>query len=133
MTVRTGTLLKKLGSYESAVIASKEHADSLNGVSASLIVDLDDPDKLGGVLADIADETEADSVEDEESASVVKPRRRGRAVKLPKADMEGLTDAEAAEVQLQSKFVDLVDLFPALPSKGDFDVNTIKGSAYFFS
>ena len=34
---------------------------------------------------------------------------------------------------VQSKFVRLVDLLPPLPQKGEFDVNTIKSSLYFFS
>jgi DNA-directed RNA polymerase len=37
------------------------------------------------------------------------------------------------EASLQNKFVDLTDLFPPLPKKGDFKVETIKKSQYFFS
>ena len=35
--------------------------------------------------------------------------------------------------KLDNKFIDLVRLFPPLPKKGTFDVNTIKKSVYFFS
>lgn len=36
-------------------------------------------------------------------------------------------------VSLEGKFVDLVDLLPPVPVKGEFDVNKIKSSLYFFS
>jgi hypothetical protein len=34
---------------------------------------------------------------------------------------------------LLGKFVELADLLPPIPKKGNFDVETIKGSQYFFS
>jgi DNA-directed RNA polymerase len=34
---------------------------------------------------------------------------------------------------LEDKYVDLVDLLLPLPNKGEFDVNKIKSSVYFFS
>ncbi|KAI0299035.1 hypothetical protein B0F90DRAFT_1730231 [Multifurca ochricompacta] len=37
------------------------------------------------------------------------------------------------EDSLEGKFVDLVDLLPPVPTKGEFDVNKIKSSLYFFS
>ena len=37
------------------------------------------------------------------------------------------------EARLAGKFVNLVDIFPALPEKGKFDVSAIKESQYFFS
>ncbi|KAI9430871.1 DNA/RNA polymerase [Lactarius indigo] len=39
----------------------------------------------------------------------------------------------ATEESLEGKFVDLVDLLPPVPAKGEFDVNKIKSSLYFFS
>ena len=39
----------------------------------------------------------------------------------------------ALESSLEGKFVDLVDLLPPVPTKGEFDVNKIKSSLYFFS
>lgn len=63
-----------------------------------------------------------------------KPKRgrRGRSkLVLPKHIQEIVegTAAEAADFE----FVDLVDLLPPLPEKGNFDVTTIKKSLYFFS
>lgn len=40
---------------------------------------------------------------------------------------------EKEDVTLVSKFVNLVDILPPLPKKGDFDVQTIRNSQYFFS
>jgi DNA-directed RNA polymerase len=40
---------------------------------------------------------------------------------------------DQATLELMGKFVNLTDLLPPLPKKGDFDVETIKGSQYFFS
>lgn len=38
-----------------------------------------------------------------------------------------------ADAHLLGKFVELCDLLPPLPQKGTFEVETIKGSQYFFS
>ncbi|KAI9511241.1 DNA/RNA polymerase [Russula earlei] len=37
------------------------------------------------------------------------------------------------DISIEAKFVDLVDLLPPVPKKGEFDVNKIKSSLYFFS
>jgi DNA-directed RNA polymerase len=42
-------------------------------------------------------------------------------------------DKSTSEDSLEGKFVDIVDLMPPVPSKGEFDVNKIKSSLYFFS
>lgn len=53
-------------------------------------------------------------------------------VDLDAAELENLKDDEATNALL-GKFVDLTALFPPLPAKGNFEVETIKGSQYFFS
>jgi hypothetical protein len=42
-------------------------------------------------------------------------------------------EAETEDSSLEGKFVDLVDLLLPVPTKGEFDVNKIKSSLYFFS
>jgi DNA-directed RNA polymerase len=37
------------------------------------------------------------------------------------------------KTSLEGKFVDLIDLLPPVPTKGEFDVKKIKSSLYFFS
>lgn len=49
------------------------------------------------------------------------------------ADAETGTGTETIDPALEGKFVDLVDLLLPVPSKGEFDVNKIKSSLYFFS
>jgi len=53
----------------------------------------------------------------------------------PEADPlnEAKLETGDIDVRLLGKFVDLCDLLPPLPQKGDFDVETIKESQYFFS
>jgi len=73
----------------------------------------------------------------------------GQEASAPDAEREDLTgnepQAEEEESNNQSKeeesvdskftgqFFDLCDLLPPLPKKGNFDVQTIKKSQYFFS
>jgi DNA-directed RNA polymerase len=40
---------------------------------------------------------------------------------------------EKESIGLRGRFIDLVDVLPALPQKGDFLVEDIKSSPYFFS
>lgn len=71
------------------------------------------------------------------------PKRKKKSAKATSDDAEAESAAEecddevnepdAANARLLGKFVDLIDLMPPLPKKGDFDVETIKGSQYFFS
>ena len=61
-------------------------------------------------------------------------RRRSRskaAAATTAGDAEGETGTE--DSSLEGKFVDVVDLLLPVPSKGEFDVNKIKSSLYFFS
>ncbi|KAJ3527282.1 hypothetical protein NM688_g8149 [Phlebia brevispora] len=74
-------------------------------------------------------------------------RRRGRPRKrmIPKSEQPAEEREEQEEqeekeeeedsegTEYDGKFVDLVDILPAVPKKGMFDVNTIKQSVYFFS
>ncbi|KAI0265995.1 hypothetical protein BGY98DRAFT_1032880 [Russula aff. rugulosa BPL654] len=43
------------------------------------------------------------------------------------------TETESGDSSLEGKFVNLVDLLLPVPIKGEFDVNKIKSSLYFFS
>jgi len=46
---------------------------------------------------------------------------------------EAETETESGDSSLEGKFVNLVDLLLPVPIKGEFDVNKIKSSLYFFS
>ena len=49
-------------------------------------------------------------------------------------NMEEGDETDDVDVRLMAgKFVNLIDLLPPLPAKGNFKVEAIKGSQYFFS
>ncbi|THG95963.1 hypothetical protein EW026_g5773 [Hermanssonia centrifuga] len=70
-----------------------------------------------------------------------KGRRRPRSIEADEFDEEMEEEIEENEEEegndnddeLDKRFVNLVDILPPLPVKGQFDVSTIKGSLYFFS
>lgn len=81
-------------------------------------------------------ETEKSSIAEEEvDLAAILATPRAKAVTMDDEDAE---DSESdvideADAHLLGKFVNLCDLLPPLPKKGTFDVETIKGSQYFFS
>ena len=91
-------------------------------------------EKLGMVdtkISDLAltsaiDEFGAEETEETDMDSEGEPKKRGR----PRSFK---TKVSAGEETEDLQFVDLVDILPPLPKKGQFDVNTIKKSLYFFS
>lgn len=78
-----------------------------------------DPIALAHDLAELLGEDEPD--EDEWASPQAKAAKRRK------------VDAGKAAIELMGKFVNLTDILPPLPKKGDFKVETIKGSQYFFS
>ena len=60
---------------------------------------------------------------------------RKNKIRSMRASEDADEEAEEAEEdgELANKFVNLIDILPDLPKKGEFDVNKIKSSAYFFS
>jgi DNA-directed RNA polymerase len=59
-------------------------------------------------------------------------RKRSRST-MSESQIAAGAGAGAEDPALVGKFVDLVDLLLPVPSKGEFDVNKIKSSLYFFS
>ncbi|EIW76844.1 DNA/RNA polymerase [Coniophora puteana RWD-64-598 SS2] len=75
-----------------------------------------------------------------EDGTAIKTTRRRRKPRAAKADADSAEaeagaegDAVAVSPEMSTKFVDMTAMLPPLPKKGDFDVETIKGSLYFFS
>lgn len=68
-------------------------------------------------------ETQEDFDEDEEDWE--SPRVKAARVRKANEDLQA--------IELLGKFVSLVDILPPLPKKGDFKVEAIKASQYFFS
>ncbi|EJD05121.1 DNA/RNA polymerase [Fomitiporia mediterranea MF3/22] len=85
---------------------------------------------------------EPDAVEDHEHAithpssslsgveTTEKKKGRGRKAKVP---TESAEVAAQKQPEYESRFINLVDILPTLPKKGEFDVQKIKDSKYFFS
>ncbi|KXN82382.1 DNA-directed RNA polymerase, mitochondrial [Leucoagaricus sp. SymC.cos] len=76
-----------------------------------------------------ASEEEEDVSEDGEAKAPAAIAETG----YTKAARDRKEREKEAVVQLMGKFVNLSDLFPPLPQKGEFDVGNIKKSEYFFS
>jgi DNA-directed RNA polymerase len=66
----------------------------------------------------------------EQVVKLLKPGRGGTRRAHGAAALQGKSGPEDS---LEGKFVDLVGLIPPVPTKGEFDVNKIKLSLYFFS
>lgn len=92
----------------------------LNDLKAdeNLTTDLDDANAIDG---------SEDGGVGEGGGSVVGETYQMRAAREKKEQQK------EAIVKLMGKFVNLTDLFPPLPKKGEFDVGSIKKSQYFFS
>lgn len=123
-SLKTSQILKQLGILDTAADISSRRpkttaAFELSPDNADAVVE--DDEGLSAVL----DRPPAVSVLSKEQAvEMLKPVRRGRGSRGKGA---------VTEASLEGKFVDLVDLLPPVPVKGEFDVNKIKSSVYFFS
>lgn len=131
--------MKNLAAAGTTITASPDQAQRLSTADA----------QLHSLLT--VSETDKSSIDEKEVTvdSILKaldaksqPKRK-KSAKATSDDLEAESAAEdhedevneldAANARLLGKFVDLIDLMPPLPKKGNFDVETIKGSQYFFS
>ncbi|KAG2151835.1 hypothetical protein BD769DRAFT_1623558 [Suillus cothurnatus] len=149
-SLRSGQFLKNLQAAGVRIVASTEQADALRqGGFTSFDHIMDVSDKEAGSIAQISKKTETEAPKHVQT-ELPKPKtgKRGRPVKNvvmiegAKKDVPAVMDHEegdddcAGEDNIDSilvdKFVDLSAVLPPLPKKGDFDVETIKKSQYFF-
>lgn len=110
-----GTAMKKLN-LEGA--AAPEDIQALKEIVSDEVEKPEEEET--SLVLDAEDDLELEEVEEE-----VKPKKR-----KPKKSAKSKEDVEQ---RLAGKFVNLVDILPALPEKGKFDVKAIKESQYFFS
>ncbi|KIJ61213.1 hypothetical protein HYDPIDRAFT_177116 [Hydnomerulius pinastri MD-312] len=126
-SIRTGSLIKNLKAAGCRILASAEEAaefrDSSTGLSS--LLDVSDTETSDVSTAPITD------VEDVEDAPVKRAKSRSRAA--AEEDEEEDEEQILANSPLSDKFIRLGALIPPLPQKGDFKVETIKKSQYFFS
>jgi DNA-directed RNA polymerase len=122
--LRRGLLLKQLraaGSHFSIELAETVPDKDNTSATSAALVDSETPCNLSEDGEDPESESESES-ESDEDVQLIPNRRRGR---KPKS-----VDTDEA---LRGRFLELTDLLPPLPKKGSFNVETIKGSQYFFS
>ncbi|KAH9056429.1 DNA/RNA polymerase [Lactarius vividus] len=138
-SLKTSQILKQLGILDTATnISSRRSKNTIDAVP-ELATETTD----AAIQTAEEDEEPAEIVERPPTVSVLskeqvvmllKPvhgvARRGRGKASSATTKAG---PPATEDSLEGKFVDLVDLLPLVPVKGEFDVNKIKSSLYFFS
>lgn len=147
-SLRSGKLLKNLQAAGVRIVASSEQANALRLGGFDNIMDVSDEE--AGSIAQISKKTETEAPKPAQTETP-KPKtgKRGRPMKnvvmieCTQNDVSAVMDHEegdddcAGEDDVDSilvdKFVDLSAILPPLPKKGDFDVETIKQSQYFFS
>ncbi|KAG0702802.1 hypothetical protein DFH29DRAFT_982201 [Suillus ampliporus] len=146
-SLRSGKLLKNLQTAGVRIVASTEQAAALReGGFTSFDSIMDVSDVEAGSIAQMSQALEAETPKPVEPKPT--PGKRGRPIKNViivegKKDSPSVTEHEEGEEDgvgeddadslLADKFVDLSAVLPPLPKKGDFDVETIKKSQYFFS
>lgn len=143
----SGQLLKQLRNAGVELEATTKEADQLTLLRPLLkIVDSDSTESTVDEKRDVGDViTNVDTAqsEDESGAALEDSASEGSEGEV-EVDFEGLdeklvnrlkrkTKADRDAAILRGKFVDVVDILPPLPKKGDFQVENIKASPYFFS
>jgi DNA-directed RNA polymerase, mitochondrial len=108
-SLKTGSLAKHLAAAGTKIVLPNDVMPALHGLAGVESVGAD------GASSTV---TEAEGI-DEILAEVAE-----------EGDSEG---NEPVDPSLVGKFVNLIDLIPPLPKKGDFNVQEIKQSPYFFS
>ncbi|KAJ3976640.1 DNA/RNA polymerase [Lentinula raphanica] len=148
-SIHSGVLTKSLKQAGTRIKVTSKQAQSLKAISTlvdvsdtedSSIQENDDSADVKALLVDLAKEREAAKLErgsnqepnetqeeEEEEFEDDWESPRAKAARLRKAN------EDLQSIELLGKFVNLVDLLPPLPKKGDFKVEAIKASQYFFS
>ena len=147
----TGQLLKQLRSAGVELEVTPEEANQLTLLRPLLkIVDPDSAEATvdNGLaekrnVGDMITKVDTAQSQDGSVATLEDSASQGSEAEA-EVDFEGLdeklvkrlkrkTRADRDAAILRGKFVDVVDILPPLPKKGDFQVENIKASPYFFS
>ncbi|KAI6003176.1 hypothetical protein F5J12DRAFT_906188 [Pisolithus orientalis] len=153
-SLRVGSFLKKLKTAGVRIVASPEEATVIKSVHTSTfdpLIDVSETEASSITSASPASFPSASNSTSKPTPSpdseVVDTPKKRRTRKRASSKTAAVTeDEESAEVEadedeegidadssLADKFISLPDLIPPLPKKGDFQVETIKKSLYFFS
>jgi len=118
--------MTRLAEAGTTIIASPDQAKRLRVVDA----------QLEGLLS--VSETEKSSIDEKDLnlsdviVDTTDPDTKSKKGTSAEAELEN-DELGEVDAHLFGKFVELRDLLPPLPKKGNFDVETIKQSQYFFS
>ena len=127
-SLRIGKLLKNLELSGVRIVTSSEQAAALHEggfTSFDNIIDVSDAET--GSIAQISKKAEVSELD-----QATKDEPIIQCNLADEADEEG-TGEDDANSPLANKFVNLTAVLPPLPKKGDFNVETIKKTQYFFS
>lgn len=134
MYLRNSNLTKRLRAAGSRIVATPEQAEQLDGVSTLLSVSDSEQSTLHESDVDESEEDEVDEVdEDMESLMTAMEETSDEEDPQSAAHLKKLGRLQQVSMELRGKFVDLTDILPPLPQKGNFKVEDIKASPYFFS
>jgi DNA-directed RNA polymerase len=116
-----------------------KHLDVLNVATDTEAAKSDDNGNPEAAVVEMAEKDDAPTTEKKpERPSTVSVVSRDQALLLlkprrAKGKKPRVTPSQSKDTLLEGKFVNVVDLLLPRPAKGEFDVNKIKSSLYFFS
>ena len=149
MHLRSGQIIKHLRDAGAQIVATPEQAKSLESLGPlvkiskqanstvdesqtinrdvqEMITKMQSVDKSATASSSSSEENAVEGVEEE-------MENESELDEYESAQMKKKAEAEKEAVDLYGKFVNLIDILPPLPEKGDFKVENIKKSQYFFS
>ncbi|KAI6022796.1 DNA/RNA polymerase [Pisolithus microcarpus] len=145
-SLRVGTFLKKLKMAGVRIVASPEEAAAIKSIHTSTFDPLIDVSETAAssITSPSSCPSNSNSKLTPPSDSNVNntPKKRLTRRRAPSRRPAGVENEESeaeeeesidADMLLADKFIGLPALIPPLPKKGDFQVETIKKSLYFFS
>lgn len=147
-SLKVGSLIKKLKAAGVRIVASPEQAaaiQSADTASFAPLLDVSDTEEssitFAPSLAPSQSTPDVDVADLPKKARTHKRRSLSAETAVAQDDESVETEAEAepdeediyADSRLTDKFISLTALIPPLPKKGDFKVESIKKSQYFFS
>ena len=144
----SGQLLKQLRNAGVEIVVTPEEAKQLSVLRP--VLKIVDPDSAESTVDNGQTEmrgagnviTKVETVQSEEGSASASEISEIEG--LEELDFEGMderlinrlkrkTQVEKDAAVLHGKFIDVIDILPPLPKKGDFKVENIKASPYFFS
>ena len=126
-SLKTSQMLKQLGVYDNATdIAARNVAQNNNSESTAVV-------ETAAMAEEEDEELETEKALERPPTVATLSREQALQLLKPGYGKRRSSSAQEKEDSLEGKFVNLVDLLLPVPSKGEFDVNKIKSSLYFFS